>query len=333
GLTVWSPLHQPYFLTSHIGPVVGLPPEQVRVRVPFIGGGFGSKHLTQAVICTAAMAHALQRPVKYLPTDRESYRTTARHAIKFKARVGTDASGRIVALDVDLEVDTGAYYTGAAIVTHNACTSAWGCYAIPNFRARATSVYTNKVPAATFRGTGKNQTTFAIESILDEIGLRLNLTPQEVRKRNVLKRGEFVADTWVVRGSEFTVEVPPMDTDFGELIDKATDGIGWTPGSTTDSTPRSRVRRGRGLALSLRHGSSGGDQRADARVELDRAGVVTVHHNAPDLGTGVYTMLAPVAATELGIPVAQVRVGHPDSANRLAYAGTASQRTTVQMGN
>src|SRR5207249_4382909 len=205
--------------------------------------------------------HALQRPVKYLPTDRESYRTTARHAIKFKARVGTDASGRIVALDVDLEVDTGAYYTGAAIVTHNACTSAWGCYAIPNFRARATCVYTNKVPAATFRGTGKNQTTFAIESILDEVALRLDLTPQEARKRNVVKRGAFVADTWVVRGAEAPVGVPPMDTDFVELIDKASDGIGWTADSPVASSDR--VLRGRGLALSLRHGASGVDQAAD----------------------------------------------------------------------
>jgi CO/xanthine dehydrogenase Mo-binding subunit len=341
-LTVWAPLHQPYLFPEHLSPVIGVPAEQIRVQVPFIGGGFGSKHITQAAIATSAMAHALQRPVRYIPSDVESYRTIARHAIKYTARVGADRSGQVTALDVSLDIDTGAYFTGASVVTHNACLSAWGCYAIPHFRVRAVAAYTNKVPSGAFRATGKNTTTFAIESIMDEIALQVGLTPQEVRRRNVVKRGEFVAETWRVNGVECVADVPPLDADLADMVDKAADGIGWAPGSVgsrpdghvvRSAEGSRRVVRGRGTALSLRTASRATRARDFVRVDMDRTGTFVVNHNAPDLGSGVYTMLAVVAATEMELPVSQVHVRLPDSGNQMPSSGTGAQRTTVHMGN
>jgi CO/xanthine dehydrogenase Mo-binding subunit len=336
-LTIWTSSHRPILLAEHVAHVLGLPTCQVRVRTPYIGGGFGAKQITPHVVAAAALAWSLRTPVKYLASDHESFRTTSRHAITYRGRIGCDRAGRIVALDVQLDIDTGAYFTGAALVTHNACISAWGSYRIPNFRVRAIAVYTNKVPSASFRATGKNQTTFGVECLIDAAAQAVALTPWEFRKRNVVSRGEFPAERWRVRGKEYVADVPPMDTDFDQLIDRAMAGIEWTGGPIEGPVPEpvgpaSVPLRGRGLALSLRHGAQGGG-RAYAMVQMDPHGVVTVHHNAPDLGTGVYTVLAVVAAEALGIPREQVRVPHPDTANGLTFGGTSAQRTTVQMGN
>ncbi|HTV03576.1 MAG TPA: xanthine dehydrogenase family protein molybdopterin-binding subunit, partial [Luteitalea sp.] len=329
-LTVWASLNQPARLADILSPVIGLPRDQIRVRVPYVGGGFGAKHITPAVVCASAVAYNLCRPVKYIASDHESFRTTARHAIRYYAKVGYDDDGNILALDVTLEVDTGAYFTGAALVTHNACISAWGCYRVPNFRVRGTAAYTNKVPAAAFRATGKNTTTFAIECIIDEVARRLGVPADVVRRRNILKRGELIAEKWRVRGVEMPSNVPPMDTDLDVLLDRAMEGIRWQRESAPPPADGARVR-GRGSALSLRHGTHGGG-RTYAMATMDASGTVHVHHNAPDLGSGVYTVLSTVAAATLGLPIERIRVGHPDSANGMFFAGTAAQRTTVQMG-
>lgn len=332
-LDIVTSTHQPYRVQAQLSKLLGMAPENVRVRVPYIGGGFGAKHLTAAVGCTAALSSKTGRPVKYTATEFESFRQTSRHAIEYRARMGLRSDGTIVALDVSLAIDTGAYFTGAAVVTHNACISAWGCYRIPSYRVRATTVYTNKVPAASFRATGKNQTTFGIESMIEAAARLLGLSPIEIRKRNALARGEYVSDTWRVRGQEFAADTPPMDTDFDELIDRAVAGIGWNGSPKRHSAKLTGSKfRGRGLALSLRHGAQGGG-RAYAMVALDRDGVVSVHHNAPDLGTGVFTVLTVVASQTLGIPQDQVRVMMPDTSNNMPFGGTSAQRTTVQMGN
>ncbi|HEY2793081.1 MAG TPA: molybdopterin cofactor-binding domain-containing protein, partial [Micromonosporaceae bacterium] len=332
-LTVWASAKMPFSLRAQIARALRISPDLVRVRVPFIGGGFGAKQITPAMIATVAVSRALERPVKYLATDRESFRVTSRHAVRYRARAGVDAYGHLQALDVDLELATGAYFTGARIVTHNACISAWGCYRIPDFRVRAIAAYTNTVPAASFRATGKNQTTFGVESLIESIADRIGITPTDMRRRNALRRGEFVAETWQVRGEECVADVPPLDTDFDALIQAATTGIGWSSSMQAhagDDDPG--VVRGRGLALSLRHGTQGGGK-AFAMVTVDVGGRIIIRHNDPDLGTGVYNMLAIVAVESLGIARERVSVAHPDTANGMVFVGTIAQRTTVEMGN
>lgn len=313
----------------------GIPREDVRVRVPEVGGGFGSKEITPTIMAAAALSHAFRRPVKYVARPHDSFRNATRHAIEYRAKMGVRRDGTIVALEAKVEIDTGAYFTGAAAVTHNSSISAWGCYRLPNFRVIAESAYTNRVPSSAFRGTGKNQTTFGIECTMDSIAREIGLDPIEFRKRNVLRRGEYVADTWKVNGEEFMADVPPLDTDYVDLMERATRGIGWD-GHVNPSRPApvgsERVVRGRGLALSLRHGSQGGG-RAHALLELEETGILNVHHNAPDPGTGTRNVFAVVAAHCLGIPQSQVRVHFPDSGNRMPFGGTSAQRTTVQMGN
>lgn len=334
-LDVWAGTHKPLGARKLFAEVFDLDEDDVRVKVPPIGGGFGAKQITPPLVAAAIVSRKLGRPVRYIATEADSFRSTSRHAITYHARVGVKNDGTITALDVRLDIDTGAYFTGAGLVTHNACISAWGCYRIPHFRVYAKAVYTNKVPAASFRATGKNQTTFGVESMLDLVAHELGMAPSELKAHNALQRGEYVTDVWKVRGEEFVADTPPMDTDYTELIGAAVQGIGWDgkePGDGGVSSDGGSRVRGRGLGLSLRHSAQQGG-RAYALVTVGQDEVLSVHHNGPDLGTGVYNMLAVVCAQTLGVDLKTVRVLDPDTQNQMPFGGTSAQRTTVQLGN
>lgn len=322
---IWLPTSSPTRDAVEFAHFLGIEPDKVRVRVPYVGGGFGSKIPTPAHFAALFLARKIGRPVRLIPSAEESFRQNSRHAEVFKAKVGVKADGTLTALDVDLVVDTGAYTTGGATAAHNSVISAWGCYRIPHLRIRGKCVYTNKVPAGHTRATGKIQTTWGIECTIDSVARQMGIDPYEFRKKNVLLRGDFVC-----------TGTPRMDTDYLDLMAEAIAGIGWDGKANLDpaanSSSGARWARGRGMALSLRHGSQGGG-RAYALVTMDASGVVTIQHNAPEIGQGTHNLFSVVASQTLSIPQSQVRVRAPDTAVSLPFAGVSAQRTTMQMGN
>jgi len=319
---VWLPTSSPMRDATEFAHVLGIEPDKVRVRVPYVGGGFGSKIPTPAHFAALFLARKIGRPVRLIPSAEESFRQNSRHAEVFKAKVGVKADGTVTALDVDLVVDTGAYTTGGATAAHNSVISAWGCYRIPHLRIRGKCVYTNKVPAGHTRATGKIQTTWGIECTMDSVARQLGIDPYEFRKKNVLLRGDFVC-----------TGTPRMDTDYLDLMAEAIAGIGWDGrANLTPTNSGARWMRGRGMALSLRHGSQGGG-RAYALVTMDAHGVVTIQHNAPEIGQGTHNLFSVVASQTLNIAQSQIRVRTPDTAVSLPFAGVSAQRTTMQMGN
>jgi len=321
-INLWAPTSSPFRDAQEIARFFGLEPDRVRLRVPYIGGGFGSKVITNSMLAALFLSRKVGRPVKLMPSAGESFRQNSRHAMVYKAKVGVKRDGTLTALAVDLVVDTGAYTTGAATATHNAVISAWGCYRIPHLSIQARCAYTNKVPASHTRATGKVQTTWGIECAIDSVARGLGIDPVEFRKKNVLRRGEFVA-----KGT------PAMDTDYFDLMHQAVSAIEWDGKSAQGNRGKNSARRarGRGLALSLRHGSQGGG-RAYAMATLDSHGVVKIEHNAPEIGQGTHNLMSVVAAKTLGIPQSQIRIGQPDTAVNLPFTGVSAQRTTMQMG-
>jgi CO/xanthine dehydrogenase Mo-binding subunit len=141
-----------------------------------------------------------------------------------------------------------------------------------------------------------------------------------------------------LRGDFVCKGTPRMDTDYLDLMDEAIKDIGWdgranpTQFPSPPATSGSRWVRGRGMALSLRHGSQGGG-RAYAMATMDARGVVTIQHNAPEIGQGTHNLFSVVAAQTLNIPQQQISVRPPDTAVSLPFAGVSAQRTTMQMGN
>jgi len=321
---VWLPTSSPMRDAAEFAHFLGIDADKVRVRVPYVGGGFGSKIPTPAHFAALFLSRKIGRPVRLMPSAQESFRQNSRHAEVFKAKVGVKANGTLTALDVDLVVDTGAYTTGGATAAHNSVISAWGCYRIPHLRIRGKCVYTNKVPAGHTRATGKIQTTWGIECTIDSVARQMGIDPYEFRKKNVLLRGDFVC-----------TGTPRMDTDYLDLMAEAIAGIGWDGRANlapSSSASGSRWVRGRGMALSLRHGSQGGG-RAYALATMDSRGMVTIQHNAPEIGQGTHNLFSVVAAQTLNIPQSQIRVRTPDTAVSLPFAGVSAQRTTMQMGN
>ena len=324
-ITLWTPITSPFRGTQQIAHFFGLDPDRVRVRVPYIGGGFGSKGLTGSMLAALLLSRKIGRPVKVFSSAEESFRQTSRHAMVYKAKMGVKSDGTLTGLDVELVVDTGAYTTAAAMVTHNAVISAWGCYRLPHFRCRARCVYTNKVPATHTRATGKVQTTWGVECAVDSVARQLGMDPMDFREKNVLRRGEFVA-----KGT------PNMDSDYLQLMRQATAAIHWDGRASKPSdsarTELPRLARGRALVLSLRHGSQGGFARTYAVVSLDSRGILRVRHNAPEVGQGTHTVISVVASRVLEIPQSQIQVDQPDTNINLPFDGVSAQRTTVQMG-
>lgn len=330
---LWVPTNTPVRDARDVAKLLDLPPDRVRLRVPNVGGGFGCKKTTREMVAALAMSRRLGRPIKLVATGGESFHVAVRHAMTYHGKMGLKRDGRIHALDVDILVDCGAYFAGGRTATHNACISAWGAYRIPHFRARARTAYTNKVPATPHRGTGKTQTTFAIESMLDAAARKLGLDPLDLRQRNVLLPGERVAERWKVRGEQVDARTPPIDVDFPDLMNRALKAIGSQGESQRESShAQGDLRRGIGVALSLRH-SSKGEEASHAMAALQPDGTVVIYHNAADLGQGIYNMIGLVAARTLGLAGDQVRVEKPDTGIDLPFTGSSAQRTTVQMGN
>ncbi|MBM2812056.1 MAG: Ald Xan dh protein [Chloroflexi bacterium] len=330
----WMPIGNPHGLVQETAHLFGVDRKQVRVHVPYVGGTFGSKHFSPHLTAAAALSRKLGRPVKYVATDEEGFRLTSRHAMVYRARVGMRSDGTIIALDVLLDVDTGAYKTGGAFAaTRNGVASSWGAYRVPNFRVRARTAYTNKVPGSFFRNTGKTQTTFGIEAAIDSVAAQMGIEPMEFRRLNALRRGEHHAEAWRVGTKHGQADIAvPLDTDLEEMMRQAVEGIGWDgrPTSPEERNANGRVARGRGLALMLRTGPGTGA--ANARATLDPDGCVTITHNTAENGAGSHTMLRIITARSLGIPTSQVRVTEPDTDNGLFFTGVSSMRTTVQMG-
>jgi len=331
-IDVWAPTNTPFEIINTANSVFGWPKEKIRSRVPYVGGNFGSRHVTPELLAGIAVARKVQRPVKLRVSGEESFRTTARHAFDITITIGLKSDGTITAMDEYFAINTGAYLTQARVATGNSVTAAWGAYRIPNFRVRAHAAYTNKVPAGVFRNTGKNQPSFAIDSMLDDVARRMGINPLDLRLKNLLVRGERLpTETWKREGRVAPARILPMDADMEDLIRQATEAIGWDGRTPTPHEPGERVSRGRGLAISMRRGSGMGQATALASVDAD--GVVSISHNAPEVGAGEFTMIAVVASRTLEIPQSRIVVGAPDTANELEFPGTSSQRTTIQMGS
>jgi CO/xanthine dehydrogenase Mo-binding subunit len=137
------PTNAPFRDGNEIAHFFKMAPEDVRLRVPYIGGGFGSKNIVNAQLAALFLSRKIGgRPIKLVPSAQESFQQNSRHAMLFEAKIGVKVDGTITALQVELVVNTGAYTTGAATATHNAVISGWGCYRIPNLKVFGRCAYT-----------------------------------------------------------------------------------------------------------------------------------------------------------------------------------------------
>ena len=325
-LELTAPIQHPFHCRDEIAAMFGFDRNQVRVRFPYVGGGFGSKELKTEHLIAILLAIRSGRAVTLRPTDDESFRSDCRHAVVYQVKTGVKSDGTLVAQDIDLIFDKGAYAHGNAMnVPRRGSSLAWGPYRVPHLRIVGRSYYTNKTPAGAFRSLGRAQTTWGYESHYDMIARRLGIDPVTFRLHNFLRRGERLVET-----------VGPFDSDMDDLVRRATAAVAWNGRSQRIGTQVDGVyagstpARGRGIAATFRHGYSGSSV-AEAEATADNRGVIRILHTCAELGQGLYTMLARVASVTLGIPESRIEVTHPNT--DLPYSdGVGSSRDTVALG-
>ncbi len=310
-LTVWSSAQHPYMVRDDLAHCFNLPLSRVRVVVPYVGGGYGSKSYTKVEPLTAALALRAGRPVKLALSVDESILTTRGDAATVRLRSAFDADGRIRGREATVHLNSGAYAENSPLVARKAANRLGGPYRIPALDVTCASVYTNTAPASSFRGFGAPQVTFAGELQMDEAAERLGLDPIELRRRNVLAPMER---PWPgVRG---------LDADLQADLSLVEEALDWS----------SPLKPGHGRAVCLSASDAGSEPVTTAIVRVHPDGSVTLSCGSTEIGQGSSTVLPQIAAAEMGVPLDRVRLVQSDTAAVSFDRSTGASRTTTLMG-
>jgi len=312
GLAVWSTIQHPNWLQKLIAGLVGMPLSRVRVYAPDPGGGFGGKQHAKHEPAVVFAALKLGRPVRLVLTLEESFQAVRRASCASHVRTGFDGEGRILFQDITADYLIGAYTDIADRVVGKGSYPAAGPYNVPAVRIVARSILSHTVPSTAFRGFGNPQVNWAVESTLDEGARALGIDRLEIRLRNLARKGD-----------RFIPFDTPCDGDWAQTVRLAAERIGW-------GTPVPEGR-GRGIALGIKSGPTTGLSYAIVRLLGD--GSVVVYAGTSDMGQGARTVLAQVAAQELGAPLDWVTVVMGDTAIVPYDQQTSASRSTVLMGN
>ncbi|MCA8922171.1 MAG: xanthine dehydrogenase family protein [Planctomycetes bacterium] len=330
---VTGSLQCPYYVHKSLVALLDLPPEQVVVDQAVTGGGFGGKEEYPSMIAAhaALLARRAGRPVKLIYDRSEDLRATPkRHPSRVKHRMGFKRDGTLVAVDVDVLLDGGAYTTLSPVVLSRGVLHAPGPYRAEHVRVRGRAVATNHPPQGAFRGFGAPQTTFPYERQMQKAALQLGIDPWVLRRQNRLREGDTTATGQVLRWSVGSTEV----------LDKAEEVLASPPPhrSTHTQLPAdpSALRRGRGVAFYF-HGAGftgRGEERLKGTLTLALCadGVYEIRSTSTDIGQGTLTTFAQIAADVLEVEASAIRFAPRSTAVAPDSGPTVASRTCMIMG-
>ncbi len=341
-LTFWSPTQFVLLKRFWLSKLLNLPADRVEVRVPYVGGAFGSKTELQRheVIC-ALLAKRTGRSVKIQLSRQELIAGEGgrRHSSIIDLKLGVSKEGVFTALDANVITGAGAYCPHGGGVTHNMVNLFHSLYRFPNYRAEGNCVYTNTSWAGGFRGYGCTEPTFAIESSIDMIAEELRIDPIELRMRNHVRVGD------VIPWSKNTIRTCGTE----ECMKKGLREIGWRERKTSSKGSGTKVR-GIGVSSITHHTGLGAgrsplapmvpaDGRAEvsdsssAEINLNDDGTFTLNINCPELGSGQHAVLAQIASQALGVDTSSIVVNPEIDSDVAPYdLGPAIDRTTFVTG-
>jgi CO/xanthine dehydrogenase Mo-binding subunit len=321
-LTVWGTSSKPYGMHRDISESRGLPSSAVRIIIPtHVGGGFGGREpKAEQIAASLALAQKgyPKRPVKMKFTREEHLSTTttrAHYIVDIKTGVKKD--GTIVANKMRLILVGGAYAGTGYLTARNAAFGPAANYRIENFSLDAYGVYTNQRMAGAYRGFGNAESLWGMESQMDIISKTLNIDPLEFRLKNCIDEGDLNAFQEIMHS-----------VGGKECLRAAAEAIEW--GKKTEAT-EPHLKRGKGIALGNKYSIAPTASAAIVKVHPD--GLVELRTSTVDLGQGSSTIFCQMIAEEFKIPVSKVRVLNPDTDITPFDLGTASSRSTFNMGN
>ncbi|RNF35285.1 xanthine dehydrogenase family protein molybdopterin-binding subunit [Paracoccus methylarcula] len=328
-LTFWTSTQTSFMVRGALAEVLGLPLNKVRVLVDHMGGGFGAKQdLFQHEFLCALLAKQCRRPVKMEFTRRETFIAgRSRHPFRMWLKQGFRKDGTLVARDMKIIFESGAYGSHSPGVTNVGTASATSLYRCENVRLDGRAVYTNTPISGAYRGYGVVQTYYALDIQMDEAAERLGIDPVEMRLKNAVREGDIAPSGHPIVGCGLEA-----------CISHGADAFDWAGkrNNPNRSDPRNpAIRKGWGIGCEM-HGSSaypGIKEQGNATVKMNEDGSVTLLTGAAGLGTGAHTALAQIVAEELGVTFESVSVVHGDTDVVPWDIGAFASHTTYLVGS
>jgi CO/xanthine dehydrogenase Mo-binding subunit len=331
GVTIWGSLQCPYYVHKSLLAVFDLPEDKVRVIQTETGGAFGGKEDYPSILAAHAALLAMKsgHPVKMVYDRMEDLAaTTKRHPSRVRHRTALDVDGKLLAMDIEIATDGGAYSTLSSTVLSRATLHSPGPYVCPNVRVRSRAWATNTVPYGAFRGFGAPQAIFAIERHMDEIAAAIGINPIELRRRNFLHDGDTTATEQVMR--------EPVILD--QLLDRALAESQYHAKRArfAGENRNNPVKRGMGIAAFF-HGSgfTGSGERnlnSLAGIDVTLDGKVRVLVSSTEFGQGTNTVLTQIAAEAIGIDYEDLMMAPPDTGIVPNSGPTVASRTSMVVG-
>lgn len=334
---------------DQIAHALDLPKDQVRVIYPAIGGAFGGREdmSVQIVLALAAWRlsqRGINRPVKIIWSREESILGHhKRHPYIIRAKWGATKDGNVIAAEMEVIADGGAYAYTSTKVLGNATLMCTGPYEIENVKVDSYAVYTNHIPGGAFRGFGGPQGAYAAETQMNYLAEKLDIDPVELRLRNVLREGSLLSvGTPLPKG----VSMPQVIEDCARAGGWQYSVEGWArPDSTEqpeffklESPAEAHLKRGIGFACAFKNVgfSFGFPEECWATVELHGGAEiekVVVYHAGADVGQGAHTVMAQIAADAVGVPLDKVEMIVSDTATSDNAGSASASRMTFMSGN
>ena len=315
-LNIWTASQSPSYVRTEIAATFGIPMNRIRVRVPYLGGGYGAKLYAKLEPLVTAFALITKKPVRYALTREEEFLTITKHKVVTKIKTAIK-NGAITARKCEVFWDTGAYAEIGPRIGHKSGYTSAGPYRIPNVWIDSYCVYTNRVPAGAFRGFGVPQVIWAYDSQMDIIARAIGADPVDFRLKPALDEGEPFATGTLVRS-------------FGikEAIRQAAEAIEWSQPRPMQTGTK---RRGKGIAAGVKAVLT--PSISGAIVILNADGTANVLSSTVEMGQGSETTMGQIVAEELAISVDQVHIVQPDTDVTPYDTITAGSRSTYHMGN
>lgn len=301
-LTLWESTQGVFAVQTDISAVLGLPLAKIRVIGDYMGGGFGSKLAAGKYTAIAALlAKRTARPVKLFLSREQTYLAVGnRPPANMRLKAGVKKDGTLTALEFGALATGGAYPAGGASLIDWQIRDLYKC---PNVRVESTDVYVNAGPARPFRAPGHPQGSWALEQMLDALARGLKIDPVELRLKNISP---------VSQAREG--QPPYAATGFKQCLEEGAKAFGWKEAlqKTGKDSGKGHLRRGVGMAGGL-WVAGGGNPPSTVIIRMFSDGSVNLNMGASDLGTGTKTVMAGVAAEELGISPQSIQIENADT--------------------
>lgn len=309
-ITVQTSCQHPFLVREELSVIYGIPVEAVRIKVPYVGGGFGSKSYSKMEPVAVAIARHVGRTVRLVNDVSDAMVTTRRHSMKCWMRTTAQRDGTLVARETRILMETGAYADNGPTVTMVAGMAAVGPYRWRSMDVAASCVYTHLPPAGSYRGFGAAHMQWVGESQIDEIARLTGLDRLQIRRNNLLSRGE-----------EYIPGLRPVDADLLGDLEAVAAQVGWDDPATP----------WRGLGISVGLSPGGASPKSQARIEIvDRR--IVIHSGSQEIGQGARTVHAQVAAEVLGVDLDLVSVPATDTSVTPFDRSTGASRSTTVAG-